>query len=325
MKYFLSVLTLSVLLSQYIYGQIFDLSSMSKANTVSNTVVTPLTRAKIVEHILGKCVLTDQEKVIVDKNNDKEINIADVVNFTNDLYVAELTESVNGHDYVDMGFKDGAGNTILWATCNIGAETPSDYGGLYAWGELETKTSYTAANYKYGYPDYNKYNNQDNYIRLRLEDDVAAQSWGGGWRMPLTKEIEQLMDNCTFEWTTINNHKGCTFISKINGNRIFLPAAGYSDVNSGSVVSKGIAGVYWGEEINDHTYGHMYSFTTAEKKFYTNPNGTRYQGRSVRAVCIVKTPSSISIPIFNGEGDEEADPDLDVLAPKREAAGGFEK
>ena len=126
----------------------------------------------------------------------------------------KLDGEYNGHAYVDMGF------SVKWATCNVGAGSPEEYGDYYAWGETEPKSNYTKGNCK--------------TMRECIGDiggtsmDVAHVKWGGSWRMPTREEFEELNDdsNCTWEWTTRNGVNGYQVTSKKTGNHIFFPAAG---------------------------------------------------------------------------------------------------
>ncbi len=146
----------------------------------------------------------------------------------------------NGYEYVDLGLPSGT----LWATCNVGADTPLGYGTHFAWGETEPKDEYSLSTYKWYDEGYNKYCSgqfiysdtckiEDNKIDLELSDDAANANLGGGWRMPTLKEMQELFQNCTWDWKSINGVKGHVITSN-NGNSIFLPAAACSgyDVNS---------------------------------------------------------------------------------------------
>ena len=130
---------------------------------------------------------------------------------------------------VDMGL------SVMWATCNIGATSPEEYGDYYAWGETETKTEYTWANYKWcngketALTKYNSspsYGIVDNKYYLDKEDDVAYVKLGGRWRMPAPIEIEELVSNCTITREKYNEVDGYLYTSNINGNSIFFPLAG---------------------------------------------------------------------------------------------------
>ena len=140
-----------------------------------------------------------------------------------------LSTLENGHEWVDLGL------SVKWATCNIGAYKPEDYGGYFSWGETTTKTYYSWDNYKF-YEDnrgFTKYYYDDgeigiidNKFVLDKSDDAASELWGGNWRMPTATEIAELIEKCTCIVTTQNGIKGFKIISKSNGNYIFLPAAG---------------------------------------------------------------------------------------------------
>ncbi len=130
---------------------------------------------------------------------------------------------------VDLGLPSG----IKWATCNLGAMNPWEYGGYYAWGETAEKSIYNGNTYKWGaWSPYWKYCNDvfcnimDNKWKLEPEDDAAHVIWGGSWRMPTLEDYNELVSNCRIEWTIMNNTKGVKLVSKINSNSVFFPAAG---------------------------------------------------------------------------------------------------
>ena len=131
-------------------------------------------------------------------------------------------KALNTHDYVDLGL------SVLWATCNLGAEKPEDYGNYYVWGETEDKNSYGWETYKYCQGTENsitKYNDTDGLTELELADDAAYVNWGSAWRIPSEKEWQELVNNTESAWTTENGVNGYKFTAS-NGNYIFLPAAG---------------------------------------------------------------------------------------------------
>ncbi len=123
------------------------------------------------------------------------------------------TGTINGHDYVDLGL------SVKWATCNVGASSPSDYGDYFAWGETQPKASYTkknsATNKKKGFGD----------IAGDPLFDAARVNWGGTWRLATADEWEELVDNCKWEAVSLEEHNGY-LVTGPNGNSIFLPAAG---------------------------------------------------------------------------------------------------
>lgn len=164
-----------------------------------------------------------------------------------------------GHEYVDLGL------SVKWATCNVGSSTPEDYGNYYAWGETSPKTS--------------AYTYSDNPTTLPASADAATANWGGGWRMPTKEECEELLNNCTWQWTTLNGVNGC-LVTGTNGNTIFLPAAGG---RSGTgTFSVGSEGQYWSGSVIDSRYAWLLYFGS-------DGHGMSDQGRvyglSVRAVC----------------------------------------
>ena len=166
------------------------------------------------------------------------------------LAVAPISVAQN-HPYVDLGLPSGT----LWATYNIGASSPEEYGDYYAWGETETKFAYSWSNYKYANGDrtkLTKYCNKSNYGNngytdsrtvLEKSDDVAYQKWGSGWCMPTQKQFQELYDNCTTEWTTKNGKYGRLFTSKLNDKTLFFPAAGWKD-GDGILLYVGRIGYY---------------------------------------------------------------------------------
>ena len=204
-----------------------------------------------------------------DLNGDGNVNVTDVI---------ELVGIILGknHEAVDLGLPSGT----KWAACNVGATKPEEYGGYYAWGETEEKEVYSQDAYMY-------YKNGE-YVNLGSDIsgtkyDVAHVKWGGNWCMPTKDDIKELLDNCTSEWTTLNGVNGRKFTSNINGNSIFLPAAGgrwYSYLNYA-----GENGNYWsstqGPDHSNYAYG-LY-FDSGRASWY-NDYFHRGNGQSVRPV-----------------------------------------
>ena len=194
--------------------------------------------------------------------------------------------TINGHEYVDLGLPSG----LKWATCNVGASKPEEYGNHYAWGETSTKEDYSWSTYKWCNGSYDKitkycsnssYGRVDNKRKLELSDDVARKQWGSTWRLPTKAEFEELLSNCTWTWTTQNGIKGCKVTSKKNGNSIFFPAAGWR--NGSSLNNQGAFGYYWSstprESYSDNACYLYFSSGNHSTNWYT-----RYNGRSVRPV-----------------------------------------
>ena len=126
----------------------------------------------------------------------------------------EPDNTINGHEYVDLGLPSG----LKWATCNVGANTPEEYGNYYAWGEIVPKTNYSDENCA-------TLGKQLGDISGNATYDAATANWGASWRMPTKEEMKELIDNCTFKWTTQNGTTGRLATGK-NGNTIFFPANG---------------------------------------------------------------------------------------------------
>ena len=175
-------------------------------------------------------------------------------------------ETPSTMEYVDLGLPSG----LKWAKCNLGASKPSDYGDYYAWGETAPKAEYSLATYKWlqaGQSDW-KYITKytfadgltegiwydssgafigDNKTTLVAADDAATANLGSPWRMPTIDEIQELLDNCTWFWTTQDSVNGYQ-VDGPNGNAIFLPAAGYRD--GSSLRTAGIGGDYWSSSLS---------------------------------------------------------------------------
>ena len=183
------------------------------------------------------------------------------------------------HEYVDLGL------SVMWATTNVGAESAEEYGDYFAWGETEPKDEYSWTNYEWCDGTANnmtKYNATDGLKTLLPEDDAAHVNWGGEWRMPTGREMQELYDYCIWERINTGEHKGYRLISKINGNSIFLPAAGfksglsYNAKDSGNDIwSSSIATSASAKCINfinsDSEYRHLYTSFPRNMGFSVRP------------------------------------------------------
>ena len=191
---------------------------------------------------------------------------------------------------VDLGL------SVKWATCNVGATSSEEYGDYYAWGETEPKSKYSWSTYKWCRGTYNtltKYNTNssygstvDNRTTLELSDDAARAKWGSAWRMPTDAEWTELRTNCTWTWTSNYNGTGVAgriVTSNINGNSIFLPAAGYRA--GGNLVKAGNEGRYWSSSLYaDSPYSAFHVYFTSDDVLRYVDNDSRYRGFSVRPV-----------------------------------------
>jgi len=192
---------------------------------------------------------------------------------------------VNGHEYVDLGL------SVKWATCNVGATSPEEYGDYFAWGETKPKSDYSWSTYKWCKGTYNSltkyctssdYGTVDNKTTLELSDDAARVNWGGTWRMPTDAELTELRTKCTWTRTAKNGVNGFEVKSKTNSNSIFLPAAGYRD--GSSLSSAGSIGGYWSSSLGESDSGLAWDVCFGSG-FVVRSDYYRYSGRSVRAVC----------------------------------------
>ena len=193
--------------------------------------------------------------------------------------------TINGHEYVDLGL------SVKWATCNVGATKPEEYGGYYAWGETEEKENYSWSTYKWckgsgdtmtKYCMKRKYGAVDKKNVLDLEDDVAHVKWGGSWRMPTLDELKELKNSCSWQWTTQNGVNGYC-VTGPNGNSIFLPAAGYRGGTDFDY--SGRNGKYWSSSLYRRYSRYAYDLGFGSGGYGLYNNFDRYNGLSVRPVC----------------------------------------
>ncbi|MCQ2110956.1 MAG: hypothetical protein MJY79_05630 [Bacteroidaceae bacterium] len=197
---------------------------------------------------------------------------------------------VPAYEYVDLGL------SVKWATFNVGATKPEEYGNYFAWGETEPKSDYSWSTYKYCNGSYNtltKYCSEhsfgyngftDNKTVLDLEDDAAHVNWGGDWRMPTEEEQDELSENCTWIWTTLNGVNGFKVQSKKLGYTdkwIFLPAAGtcFGDY----LDEVGSWGDYYSSSVLDPSVAYYLYFNSAG--VHWGSYSSHCNGRSVRPVC----------------------------------------
>lgn len=235
-------------------------------------------------------------------NNDDK----DVLSSIDENSVSE-NAAENGYKWVDLGLPSGT----RWATCNIGAEKPQDYGNYYAWGEVIQKSFYSWSTYKYGsdYDQLTKYCNKseygvnDNKTVLELEDDAAYMNWGGKWRMPTDEQQTELRKQCYWVWTESYNgvkgyivYKAKTSSDKgvyvyegenqssytISDVHIFLPAAGHRD--SYGFDGAGFGGSYWSSSLSVSRPGRACIVSLEPTSVVGSYSTSRSNGSSVRAV-----------------------------------------
>lgn len=173
-----------------------------------------------------------------------------------------------------MGLPSG----VQWASCNVGAEKPSDSGLYFSWGNTEGHAE--GSGYPFTQTVYDTTPAADINTDLSLSQDAARANLGAPWRMPTAAEFKELDDNCTVEWTTVNGVAGLLYTSNVNGNAVFFPAAG--SYFGTSLSDRGSLGYYWSSTYNSATNARFMSFNSST----VNPQNvsSRRYGFSVRAV-----------------------------------------
>lgn len=195
--------------------------------------------------------------------------------------VSEVTFNSSGInlDYpvaeaIDLGLPSGT----KWASWNIGASKPEEYGGHFAWGETEEKDYYDWSTYIHCDGSESTCHHIGDDI-AGTEYDVAHVKWGGSWRMPTLNQVKELVNNCTKTWTTQNGVNGI-LVTGSNGRTIFLPAAGDrwgDDLRSG--------GHYWSSSLNQYNEYSAYLLAFSSYNWHWSNYSYRCYGLSVRAVC----------------------------------------
>ena len=223
-----------------------------------------------------------------DVDYNGKVNIADVVTLIDYLLTGTWDEPVTpDHEYVDLGLPSGT----LWATCNVGATAPEEYGDYFAWGETETKDVYNWSTYKWCNGSYNtltkyctrsSYGTVDNKTELDTEDDAAYVNWGENWRMPTYDQQTELRTNCTWTWTTQNGVNGY-LVTGSNGNTLFLPAAGGRF--DSSLNGAGSWGYYWSRTLDSSDPNLAYGLGFNSGEVYWDYYNRNY-GFTVRAVRV---------------------------------------
>ena len=226
--------------------------------------------------------------IIIHKKNGEEIIVPYSALDSIATYTAEgNNEEINGHECVDLGL------SVRWATCNVGAYSPEENGGYYAWGETEEKSGYSLSTYKWKTTNtnmwrmkkYSTYSDDSDFkTTLDPEDDVAHVKWGGSWRMPTKDEIMELVDKCTWEPTKHNNVNGC-LVTGPNGNSIFLPATGFCN-GEDPISMRGVSLDYWSATLEVNKYNDLWAYRISFF-FDSNPSYSsfaRHGGLSVRPV-----------------------------------------
>lgn len=267
----------------YVDGEEFDIKNLVvESNKVS--LPTGYTGEHVVEFDLGSAIF--RESAMLGSANYTIVEVPDKNN--------PITHA-NGYEFVDLGLPSGT----LWATKNIGANTPTEPGLYFPWASTtgyknatehkfdfnEGNTPYidSAKIYKYQAKDDTNTGVHDNKLELDIEDDAAAFNMGGGWRIPSTDQFAELSKNTDKSWTSIDGVNGYKLTSKKNSDLfIFIPAAGFC--YESSLTSVGLDGVVWSRSLrlDDSRQAHELYFNSE----HFNPSNYigRYYGFSVRGV-----------------------------------------
>ncbi|MBR2155254.1 MAG: hypothetical protein IJ901_11700 [Bacteroidaceae bacterium] len=242
--------------------------------------------------LLAATVLTgavQAQTINGDLNHNGDLDVDDITLLINGYLTGEK-EYFNGegdkdNEYVDLGL------SVKWATMNVGANAPEEYGDYFAWGETKPKDDYELSTYKWCNDSYNEltkyctdsdYGINDNKTVLDLVDDAAHVNWGGSWRMPTHDEWKELKEKCNWKWTTQNGVKGRR-VTGPNGNSIFLPAAGYRWGDS--LYDEGNGGSYWSSSLFPDYFSDAYDLYFDSDNAECDYSSDRRYGHSVRAVC----------------------------------------
>lgn len=189
-----------------------------------------------------------------------------------------VTTTLSAQEFVDLGL------SVKWATCNLGANSPEEFGDYYAWGETKKKLLYSSDNSTTHGKSISELRSAgviDTNNNLTAKYDAATKNLGNSYRMPTKEEMEELVDSCTWVWSSYNGINGYYVESK-NGNCIFLPATGYC--HNTDCTGIGSYGFYWCSTGNDLDYNgayHLHFISSYHDVYYPS----RQNGQSVRPVA----------------------------------------
>ena len=220
------------------------------------------------------------------RNSDSKVGLYDVVNsafyyptaFT--LTAGPEVQNTSTNKFGEVADVVDLGLSVKWASWNIGALSPEEYGSYFSWGETSPKSDYSWSTYKFGNPP-NKYNSTDNKKTLDPSDDAAVVLWGDKWRMPTNEEEKELYDKCTWKYTKNNGINGYQ-VTGPNGNSIFLPAAGLYDGNN-KLASANSIGWYWSSTSSRNQYA-LGLYLTSSSVNYADLGHDKCDGHVIRPV-----------------------------------------
>lgn len=230
------------------------------------------------------------------------------------------SNTINGHEYVDLGLG------VKWATCNVGANKPEEYGDYFAWGEIKPKTEYTQENNKIDVTHII-------HIKGKPEYDPAQANWGGNWRLPSRHDMYNLKYNCKWTWETNNGTNGYR-VTGPNGNSIFLPAAGYKNKSTHYDIETN--GFYWAYDFeycdsieplymslredfisswprNAH-YGHSIRPVTDGKSYWVEPKDVKKRTFTVKGVSFDMIEVEGGKFLMGAQSENANDDNYDIFA-----------
>ena len=201
--------------------------------------------------------------------------------------IKESNTTHNAAEAIDLGLTSGT----LWASCNIGASSPEEYGDYFAWGETAPKSNYDWSTYKFGNEsNFTKYNSTDGLTQLELEDDAAYVILGKGWRMPTHEEELELAKECTWEDVEVNGISGYK-ITGPNGNSIFMPRGGIYDgtdytCDGTTLSSVNSDGWYWSSTLNSTGSSYAQGLCFFHSLLTNVSDHERCDGHNIRPVYV---------------------------------------
>ena len=211
-------------------------------------------------------------------------------------------------EWVDLGLPSG----LKWAKYNLGATVPESAGLYFSWGNTDGHPA--GAGYDFSQAVYDTTPAAEINTNLSLNEDAARAQLGAPWRMPTAAEFTELHDNCTFVWSTLNGVNGYLITSNVNGNSIFLPAAGF--YGGATLYRRGTDGAYWSSTYLNMTTARYLSFSSTT----VGPSATldRRYGFSIRPVQDGTPNRSVIPPTTEDEPKEEETPSTEEPKDKDE-------
>ena len=274
----------NIQISDIHFGSLFELS-INKL--IDDRIASILPRHDSHRPTIRRWLRLPQQKSSFSNDQEQSVDTNDIEE-SGSHNQSETSEAIVSHPQaIDLGLPSGT----KWSACNVGAEKPEEFGSYFAWGETEAKSRYSWKNYTHCDGDKGSCHNIGSDI-VCTKYDVAHMKWGGNWRTPTLDQIKELLDNCHSKWTTLNGVKGRKFMSKINGNSIFLPAAG-NRINVG-LYNSGDLGNYWSSTLYPSDAHKAYNIQLCSDDAGWNNTAGRFSGFSVRPV-LFSLPQSIDL------------------------------